>query len=91
MWSNIRALKMKNILIICINSIRRSTGLSKHLEHDMNVLGTFSLTMILGLLKRILLYSQEGLIMIFLYDKFMLMTLSLVLLINHFVMSLARS
>jgi hypothetical protein len=40
-------LKMKNILIMCINSIRCSTGLSKHLEHDMNALETFSLTMVL--------------------------------------------
>jgi hypothetical protein len=31
---------MKNILTICINSIRRSMGLSKLLEHAMNALGT---------------------------------------------------
>jgi hypothetical protein len=47
MWSNLWALKMKNTLIMCINSIRRSTSLSKHLEHDINALGTFSLTMVL--------------------------------------------
>jgi hypothetical protein len=76
---------------MCINSIRGSTGLSKHLEHDMNDLGTFLLKMVLGLVKTILIYSQEGLIMISLYAKFMLMTLSLGLLINPFVMSLVRS
>jgi hypothetical protein len=57
----------------------------------MNDLGTFSLTIVFRLVKPILLYSQEGLIMISLYAKFMLMTLSLVLLINPFVMSLVRS
>jgi hypothetical protein len=66
-------------------------GLSKHLEHGMNALGTFSFIIVLGLVKPILLYSQEGLIMISLYAKFMLVALSLFLLINSFVMSLARS
>jgi hypothetical protein len=51
MWNNLQPLKMKNILIMCINSIRYSTGLSKLLEHGMNVLGTLSLTMVLGLVK----------------------------------------
>jgi fatty-acid desaturase len=48
MWSNLYALKMKNILIMCINSIRHFMGLSKLLEHDMNALETFSLTIVLG-------------------------------------------
>jgi hypothetical protein len=51
MWSNLQALKMKNILTMCINSIRRSIGLSKLLEHGMKALGTFLLTMILELIK----------------------------------------
>jgi hypothetical protein len=42
MWSNHRALKIKNILTMCISSIRRSMGLSKLLEHDMNALGIYS-------------------------------------------------
>jgi hypothetical protein len=37
--------------------IRHSMGLSKHIEHGMNDSGTFSLTMVLGLVKLILLYS----------------------------------
>jgi hypothetical protein len=34
-------------------------GLSKLLEHDMNALVTFSLTMVLGLVKPTQLFSQE--------------------------------
>jgi predicted sulfurtransferase len=59
MWNNLRALKMKNILTMCTNSIRCSMGLSKLLEHGMNVLATFSLTMILRLVKLTQLSSQE--------------------------------
>jgi hypothetical protein len=43
MYSNHLALKVKNIITMFINSIRRSMGLSKHQEHGMNVLGTFLL------------------------------------------------
>jgi hypothetical protein len=45
---DLNALKAKNILTMSINSIRRSIGLSKHQEHDMNALGTFLLKMVLG-------------------------------------------
>jgi hypothetical protein len=41
MWSNHLALKVKSILSIFINSIRRFMGLSKHQEHGMNVLEIF--------------------------------------------------
>jgi hypothetical protein len=50
---------MKNILTMCTNSIKRSMGLSKLLELGMNGLGTFSLTMVLGLVKPTQLFSQE--------------------------------
>jgi hypothetical protein len=66
-------------------------GLSRHQEHDMNVLGIFLFKMVLGLVRRILLSSQEKLVEICLYTKYTLMILSLVLLTNLFVMSLARS
>jgi hypothetical protein len=42
-----------------INSIRRSIGLSKHQEHDMNALEIFLLKMVLGLVRPILLSSLE--------------------------------
>jgi hypothetical protein len=47
MWSNHPILKVKDILTMSINSIRSSMGLSKHQEHDMNVLETYLLKMIL--------------------------------------------
>jgi hypothetical protein len=59
MWSNHPALKVKDILTISINSIRRSMGLSKHQEHDMNDLGTYLLKMVLGLVRPTLLSSLE--------------------------------
>jgi hypothetical protein len=62
-------------------------GLSKHQEHGMNVLGISSLIMVLGLVKWILRSSLELWAKIYLYDKYMLMILSLSLLINLFVMS----
>jgi hypothetical protein len=51
MWNNLQALKMKNILTMCTNFIRHSMDLSKLLQHGMNALVTFSLTMVLGLVK----------------------------------------
>jgi hypothetical protein len=39
MWSNHSVLKVKNILTISINSIRRSMGLINHQEYYMNDLG----------------------------------------------------
>jgi hypothetical protein len=66
-------------------------GLSKHQEYGVNALEIFSLKMILGLVRRILLSSLERWVNIYLYAKYMLMILSLVLLTNPFVMSLAKS
>jgi hypothetical protein len=43
MWSNHPTLKVKSILTIFINSIRRSMCLSKHQEHGINTLGIFLL------------------------------------------------
>jgi predicted ferric reductase len=65
-------------------------SLSKFQEYDMNALEIFLLIMILGLEKRILRSSLEGLTKIYLYAKYILMILSLVLLINLFMMNLAR-
>jgi predicted ferric reductase len=65
-------------------------SLSKYQEYDMNALEIFLLIMILGLEKRILRSSLEGLTKIYLYAKYILMILSLVLLINLFMMNLAR-
>jgi hypothetical protein len=42
MWNNLQVLKMKSILTMYLNSIRRSMGLSKLQEHDMNDLEIFS-------------------------------------------------
>jgi hypothetical protein len=48
-------------------------SLSKLLEHDINTLGTFSLTMVLELVKPTQLSSQENYTKIFLYAKSMWM------------------
>jgi hypothetical protein len=69
MWSNHRALKMKNILTMYTSSIRCFMGLRNHLEHHMNVLGIFSLKMILRLIKPVLLFSLERLIKIYSFAK----------------------
>jgi hypothetical protein len=90
MWSNHPVSKVKSILTMFINSIRRSMGFSKHQEHGMNDLGIFSLKMVLGLVRRIPLSSLEKWVKICLYAKYMLMILSLVLLTNPFVVSLAK-
>jgi hypothetical protein len=60
MWSNHLALKVKDILTMSINSIRRSMGLSKHQEHGMNALGTSLLKMVLELVRPTLLSSLEN-------------------------------
>jgi hypothetical protein len=57
--SNHPASKVKSILTMFINSIRRSMGLSKHQEHGMNALGFFLLKMVLELVRWILLSSLE--------------------------------
>jgi hypothetical protein len=91
MWSNLPASKVKNILTMSINSIRFSMGLSKHQEHGMNDLGTLLLKMVLRWVKQIQLSLLERWAKNYLYAKHILMILSLVLLTNHFVMSLAKS
>jgi hypothetical protein len=91
MWNNLRALKMKNILTMYTNSIRRFMGLNKLEENGMNALGIFLLKMVLGLVKRILHSSLEKWAKIYLCDKYMLMISFFVLLINPFVMCLVRS
>jgi hypothetical protein len=53
------ASKVKSILTMSINFIRRSMGLSKHQEHSMNVLGIFLLKMVLGLVRQTLPSSLE--------------------------------
>jgi hypothetical protein len=90
MWSNRPTSKVKSILTMFINSIRCSMRLSKHQEHGMNVLEIFLLKMVLGLVSPILLSSLEKWEKICLYAKYILMILSLVLLKNPFVMSLAK-
>jgi hypothetical protein len=65
-------------------------GLSKYQEHSMNGLGTSLLKIVLGLIMPTLLSSLEKWVKIYLYAKFMLMILYLVLLTNPFVMSLAK-
>jgi hypothetical protein len=65
--------------------------LSKHQENGMNDLGIFLMKIVLGLVRPILLSSLERWVNIYLYVKYTLMILSLVLLTNPFVMSLAKS
>jgi hypothetical protein len=65
-------------------------GLSKHQEHGMNALETFLLKMVLVLVRPILLSSLKKWVKIYLYAKYMLIILYLILLTNPFVMSLAK-
>jgi hypothetical protein len=74
MWSNHQALKIKNILTMCIRSIRCSMDLSKLLEHGINILWIFSPKIVLRLVKPILLFSLKKLIRIYSFAKSMLMT-----------------
>jgi hypothetical protein len=66
-------------------------GLSKHQEYGMNALGIFLLKIVLGLVRPILLSSLGKWEKIYLYAKYTLMILSLVLLTNPFMKSLAKS
>jgi uncharacterized membrane protein len=66
-------------------------GLNKLQKYDMNALEIFFLKIVLGLVSRILHSSLEKWANIYLCAKYMLVTSFLVLLINSFVMSLARS
>jgi hypothetical protein len=83
------ALRMIGIPIMSTSSLRRSMDLSKLQEHGMNALEIFSFLMLSSLGKLILLYSQRLVMVIFLYAKYMSMTLYLVLLIKSLVRSLA--
>jgi hypothetical protein len=91
MWSNRPASKVKSILTMFINSIRRSMSLSKHQEYGINVLEISSLKMVLDLVRTIILSSLERWIKMYLYAKYALMILSLVLVTNPFLMTLAKS
>jgi hypothetical protein len=91
MWSNRLVLKVNSILTMSINYIRCSMGFSKHQEHSMNDLRIFLLKIVLGLVKRIQPSLLERWSNICLYAKYTLIILSLVLLTNPFVMSLAKS
>jgi hypothetical protein len=58
-WNNLQALKMKDILTMYTNSIRRFMSLNKLQEHGMNDLEIFLLKMVVGLVRRILHSSLE--------------------------------
>jgi hypothetical protein len=90
MWSNHSTLKVKDILTMSINSIRYSMGLSKHQEHGVNALRTSLLKMVLVLVRPTILSSLDKWVKICLYAKSILMILYLVILINLFMMSLAK-
>jgi hypothetical protein len=81
---------VNDILTMSINSIMYSIGLSKHQEYGINILWAFLLKIVLALVRPTLLYSLEKWVKIYLYDKSMLMILYLVLLINHFMVSLVK-
>jgi hypothetical protein len=59
MWINHLSLKVKDIITMSIKYIRRSMGLSRHQEYDMNDIGTSLLKMVLGLVRQILLSSSK--------------------------------
>jgi hypothetical protein len=65
-------------------------SLSKHQEHGINILETFLLKIVLGLVRLILLSSLKKWVKIYLYIKSMLIILYLILLTKSFVMSLAK-
>jgi hypothetical protein len=91
MCNNLRALKMKNILTMYIDYIRRSMGLNKLQEYGMNALGIFLLKIVLRLVRRIPHSSLEKWVKIYFYANCLLMISFLALLMPHFVRSLARS
>jgi hypothetical protein len=74
MWSNHWILKIKNILIMYISNIMRSTSLSKLPDHCINALEIFSPKIVLRLVKLILLSSLKILTRIYSSAKFMSMT-----------------
>jgi hypothetical protein len=82
------ALRMIGIPTTSTSSLRRSMDLSKPQEHGMNALDISLLLMLSRLGKLILLSLLILAMVIFLYAKFMSMTLYLVLLIKSLVRSL---
>jgi hypothetical protein len=86
-WNNPLALRMTGILTTSTSSLRRSMDLSKPQERGMNAL-EISLLLMLSRLGKLILLSLLRLVMvIFLYAKYMSMTLYLVLLIKSLVRS----
>jgi hypothetical protein len=88
MWNNPLALRMTGIPTTSTSSLRRSMDLSKPQEHGMNVLEIFSFQMLSRLGKLILPYLPRLVMVIFLYAKYMSMTLYSALLIKSLVRSL---
>jgi hypothetical protein len=88
-WNNPLALRMTGTPTTSRNSLRRSMDLSKPQEHGMNDLEISLLLMLSRLGKLILLSLLILAMVIFLYAKYMSMTLYLVLLIKSLVKSLA--
>jgi hypothetical protein len=88
MWSNHPALKLKDILTRSINSIMCLMGLSKHQEYEY--LRDFLIKNDFRIDKADSTLFTQKWIKICLYAKSKLMILYLVLLTNHFVMSLAK-
>jgi hypothetical protein len=76
------ALRMIGIPTTSTSSLRRSMDLSKPQEHGMNALEIFSFLMLFKVGKLVLLYLPRLVTVIFLYAKYMSMTLYLVLLIK---------
>jgi hypothetical protein len=90
MLSNLLALNMISIPLMCISSKRRSTGLSKHQEHGINAYENFLFQTPSKLEKLVLLFLPKLLTMICLCAKYMLMILYLDLLRNHLVKEFSR-
>jgi hypothetical protein len=81
--------EMTGIPTTSTSSLRHSMDLSKLQEHGMNALEIFLFLMLSRLGKLILLSLLRLVMVIFLYAKYMLMTLYLILLIKSLVRSLA--
>jgi hypothetical protein len=73
------ASRMIGIPTMSTSSLRRSMGLSKHQEHDMNALEIFSFRMLSRSGKLIQLFSLRLAMVTFLYAKYMSMTFYLVI------------
>jgi hypothetical protein len=68
------ASRTTSISTMFISSLRRSMGLSKHQEHDMNALEILLFLMLSRSGKLILLFSLRHVMVICLYAKYILMT-----------------